>query len=123
MNLAADPVNIPAPQFLEFGLSTIDALEIGSSLWTPATRVVRPTDVAHWSAPDHIFGQTASFGDAVSANSDYNYKLILKLGGKIMNLSAKRMQVVDHLLTQLLLVRKFQTRTCQNTNKQREKIT
>ena len=55
MNLAADPVNIPAPQFLNLGLSTINALDKEAILWTPTTIVGRPTDVAHGSAPDHIF--------------------------------------------------------------------
>ena len=74
MNLAEDIFNIPAPQFVDLGISTINALDKGFSLWTPATRVGRPTDVAHWSALDHIFRKTKSVGDAVSVNSDYNYK-------------------------------------------------
>ena len=73
MSLAADPVNIPEPQFVYLGLSTIDALDKGSSLFTPATTVVRPTYVTHWSAPYHILVKTTSVGDAVIANSDYIY--------------------------------------------------
>ena len=70
MKLAAYPVNILAPQFVYLGLSTIDTLDGGASLWTPATRVGRPTFVIHWSTPDHVFGKTLAVGDAVSAKSD-----------------------------------------------------
>ena len=74
LNLLADPVNIPAPQFVDLGISTIDALSKGASLWTPATRVGRSTDATYWIAPDHIFGRTTAIGDSVSAKSDYKYK-------------------------------------------------
>ena len=55
MNLAEYPVNIPAPQFVDLGISTINKLYKGSSILTPDTRVGRPMDVAHRSALDHIF--------------------------------------------------------------------
>ena len=67
MNLAENPVNIPVPKFFYLELSTIDSLYKCASLWTPSTRVGRPTDVAHWSAPDLIFGETTANGDAVRA--------------------------------------------------------
>ena len=57
MTLMEDPVNIPASQFVDLGLYTIDALDKSASLWTTSTRVGRPTDVVHWSATDHIFGK------------------------------------------------------------------
>ena len=34
-HLASDSVNIPAPQFVDLGLSTINSLDKGSSLWNP----------------------------------------------------------------------------------------
>ena len=37
MNLVAYPINIPAPQFMDLGLSNINPLDKISSLWTPAT--------------------------------------------------------------------------------------
>ena len=55
MNLVADLVNVPARKFVDLGLSTINVLGKGASLWTPTTRVGRPTDVARGSAPYHIF--------------------------------------------------------------------
>ena len=74
MNFSAYPVNIPGPKFVDFGLSNIDALDKGTSLWTPASGVGRLMDVTYWSAPDHIFGKTTSVVDAVRTKSDYNYK-------------------------------------------------
>ena len=57
MKLAVDAVNISAPQFMDLGVSTIDALDKGASICNPDTRVGRHTYVAHWSDPDHIFGK------------------------------------------------------------------
>ena len=74
MNFVANTVNIPAPQFVDLGISTIDTLDKGSSIWTPVTIFGRPMDVTHWSARDQIFGKTTPVGDVVSAKSDYNYK-------------------------------------------------
>ena len=70
----ADTVNIPEPQFIDLGLSTIDTLDKGTSLWTPATRVGRPTDVSHWSMSEHIFGKYTAVRNAVIKKSDYNNK-------------------------------------------------
>ena len=70
----ADTVNIPELQFVDLGLSTINVLDKGTSRWTPTTRFGRPTDVSHWSTPNHIFGKNTVVGDAVRAKSYYNYK-------------------------------------------------
>ena len=54
MNLAVDPVYIPSPRFVDLGLSTINKLDKGASIWTPAAIVGRLTYVSHCSAPRHI---------------------------------------------------------------------
>ena len=59
---------------MDLGVSTIGTLDKGASLWNRTTRVGRPTDVFHWSVPDHICGKPISVVDAVSAKSDYNCK-------------------------------------------------
>ena len=74
MKLTADPVNIPKPQFMDLGISTINALDKSASLWNPATRVGRPTDVTHGRVPDHIFEIVTAVREKVSAKSDYSYK-------------------------------------------------
>ena len=73
MHLESDPTNSMTPQLVGLGFSTIYALDKVAGLWTPATRVGSPTYVSHWSAADHIFGETTAVGDSVGANSDYNY--------------------------------------------------
>ena len=40
----------------------------------PATRVGRPTDISHESAPNHIFEKITKVRYEVSAKSDYSYK-------------------------------------------------
>ena len=90
MNLAADPINIPAPQLFDLGLSTINALDKSASLWTPTTRVGRPTDVAHGSAPDHICGKVTEVRDRVSAKSDYSYKNDFEIWRKNQNFERQK---------------------------------
>ena len=48
-----------APQFVDLGIPTIDALDKGASIWNPANRVGRPTYIAHSSALDNIFENLA----------------------------------------------------------------
>ena len=58
MNFAADPVQTQIPQFMDLVLSAINALDEVSDLSTPTIRILNPEDGAHWSAPNHIFGET-----------------------------------------------------------------
>ena len=54
---------------------TNNAFDEGSGLITPATIILRPTDGAHWSAPNNIFGETTSVGvSEEKSDYDYNYK-------------------------------------------------
>ena len=62
MNLTADHVQTQTPQFIDLWILTINALDEGSGLGTTATRIQRPTDGAHCSTPDHIFGENAAVG-------------------------------------------------------------
>ena len=74
MNLAEYLFNIPAPKFVDLGLSAINALDKSASLWTSDTRVGKPMGVAHGSAPDHIFENFIAVRYEVGAKSDYSYK-------------------------------------------------
>ena len=51
-----DTVQTQTPQLVDMGISSINALDEGSGDITPATRIQRPVNGAHWSAPNHIFG-------------------------------------------------------------------
>ena len=53
-------------------------------------KILRPTDGAHWSVPDHVFGKaTAVRKNEAKSDQAYNYKSILKFGKRTRNLSAK----------------------------------
>ena len=73
MSLAADPVNTSAPQFVDLGLLTINALSKSSSIWTPSIIVVSPAYIAHGSSMNNIFEIVTSVRDKLSAKSDYSY--------------------------------------------------
>ena len=62
------------PQFVDHGFSKIDKLNNGAGIWSPATRVVRPKYVDHWSVQDQYVGESTVVGEAASAKSDFNYK-------------------------------------------------
>ena len=68
-----DPINIPPPQFVALGLSTINKLDKSASFWTSVTRFGWTNNVAHRSTQGNIFETTAVIRDDVSAKSDYNY--------------------------------------------------
>ena len=75
---------------MDLGLLSINTLNKSGVFGTPATRILRPTDVSHWSATYHVFDEATAVGmSASNSDHDYNYKTNLKFGGKIRNLSAK----------------------------------
>ena len=75
MNLAADLVQTQTTQFVDLGLARINELDEFSGLSTPTTIIRRPTDGAHWSAPNHIFVETTVVGvSKAKYDYDYNYK-------------------------------------------------
>ena len=126
MNRTADTIQTHTPHFVDLGLSTSNALNEGSGPSTPATRIWRPTDGAHWSATNHILVKLQRLDWArQSLATDITIKLSFKLKMKIRNLSAKFFKesttfglnsywytmsnIKNHLWTRLLLVRKCHT--------------
>ena len=71
MKFAANIVQTETLQFMYLGFSTINTLDESGSLRNPATRIRRPVDGAHWSAPNHIFGESKAVG-VIEAKSDYD---------------------------------------------------
>ena len=57
VNLATESVNSVAPQFVNCGLSDIDALNKVAGVWIPSTRIRRYTDVTPWIAADNTVGK------------------------------------------------------------------
>ena len=75
LNFANDPIQTQAPHFMDMGLPTINILNESGVLGNPATKIQRPTDVSHWSAPDHVFGEATAVGmSAANSDHDYSYK-------------------------------------------------
>ena len=62
MNLLEDPFQTKTTQFVDLGLTTINALDEGSGLSPPDTRTQSPMYDAHWIAPNHLFGVTTAVG-------------------------------------------------------------
>ena len=80
MNLLEDPFQTKTTQFVDLGLTTINALDEGSGLSTPATRIKRPTDGAPLSGSNHIFVETTIVGvSETMSDYDYNYKTELQI--------------------------------------------
>ena len=62
MNFTADNIQTQTPKFVDLGLSTINILDESSGLSTPATRIRRPRDGAHWSALNNVFDKANVVG-------------------------------------------------------------
>ena len=75
MNFAADTIQTQKTQFMDLGFYSINVLDESSGLSTPNTRIRRPTNGVHWSAPNHVFGETtAVVVSKAKYDFDYNYK-------------------------------------------------
>ena len=76
----ADPVQILTSQFVDLGISAIDAMNKVSGISTPATIIQRPTYGAHFIAPNHIFGgTTAVVVSKAKSYYGYNYKTVFQI--------------------------------------------
>ena len=65
---------------MELGFSTINPSDEKRGLKPPATRIQRPTDGAHWSAPNHLFCEATVTGmSATKMDRNYNYKTELQI--------------------------------------------
>ena len=97
MNLTADPVNKPVPQFVYLRLYTINSLYKGASIWTPLPELEVP-QMLPIGARQIIFLEKLQRSETLRAQSQtITIKIILKLGGKIRNFRAKIIQGVGHL--------------------------
>ena len=72
MNLTEDTAQTQIPLFVHLGILNINVLDEGSGLSTLTIRIRSPTSGAHWSVPNHIFGETLAVG-VRKAKSEYDY--------------------------------------------------
>ena len=61
MNFTDDPVQIKTPKFMDMRFYTINALDEGSGLNTPDTRIQRPMNGAYWISPNNILVKLQQF--------------------------------------------------------------
>ena len=75
MNFTDDVFQTQTPKLMDLGFSTINTLDESSHLSNFATRIQRPTDISHWSAPNNVSGEAKSLGmSAAKSDNDNNYK-------------------------------------------------
>ena len=72
LRLETYTVNPVAPQFVYHGFSTVEVLNKGTGIWSPATRIRRLPDFTHWILADQAAGQSAAVGESVGAKLDYS---------------------------------------------------
>ena len=53
MHLAIDSINLVASQFMNHGISAVDALNKVAIIWSPDIKIRRLPDFTNWSAADH----------------------------------------------------------------------
>ena len=79
-NLDKFPVQTHTPQFVYIGLLAINALDEGSGIITPSNRIQRPMNGTHWSALNHICGETTAVGvSETNSDCNYNYKTEIQI--------------------------------------------
>ena len=72
MNLTTEFVNPVVPQFVNNGISDINALNESAGIWNPNTIIRRLPDVTHGSMAYHSVGQVPAVKDTVVEKSDYS---------------------------------------------------
>ena len=90
MDFTSNAVRTEAPNFVDLGLLAVNASDEFNTFGTPATRVIRPTDVPHWYLPDHVIGEATAVGmSGTRSEPEYSYKTDYKNWRKIRTLGAK----------------------------------
>ena len=75
MNFGSDTVFSKSPNFMNFGMSSVNTTDSHGSVFAPTTRVGRPTYGFNWLPPGHDIIQDAA--DRVSekkAKNHYSFK-------------------------------------------------
>ena len=77
-------VRTEIPDFMNFRLLSINTTDELGSVFTPKTRIGRPTDVFNWVASVCVFGTITEIGmSGTRSEQNYSYKTDWKLGSKI----------------------------------------
>ena len=81
MNFRSDTVLSESPNFMDFGLSSVNTTNELGSVFIPTTRIGRPTDGSNWLPPGHDISEaTADIVSSTKAKNHYNFRVDLKQG-------------------------------------------
>ena len=71
----SNDVGTEAPYFMHLGILAVNALDEFNTFGNPVTRVRRPTDGFHLSAPGHVYGEVTVVGiSGMRSEQKYSYK-------------------------------------------------
>ena len=71
----SNAVGTEAPHFVDLGLPAVNTSDEFNIFGTLPTRIRMPIDGSHWSASDHVFGESTVVGmSATRSEIDYIYK-------------------------------------------------
>ena len=75
MNFGSDTVLSECPNFMDFGMSSVNTTDELGYVFVPTTRNGRPVDVSNWLPPGHdIIKSTADRVRGTKAKNHYNFK-------------------------------------------------
>ena len=75
MNFGSDTVLSKSPNFMDFGLLSVNITDELRSVFIPTTRSGRPMDVPNWILPGHDISEaTAYIVSGTKARNNYNFK-------------------------------------------------
>ena len=61
VEFTSNAIQTKAPDLVHFVLLAVNTLDESNAFGTPATKVRRPTDGSHWSAPGHVLEKLHRF--------------------------------------------------------------
>ena len=80
IEFTSNAVEYEAPSFVELGLPAVNTSDEFNTFGTPATMVRRPMDGSHWSAPDHVSGESTLVGmSRTRPEQNYSYKTVFEI--------------------------------------------
>ena len=80
--LLSDTGHPVAPKLVNHGIPIIDILEKSFKIWSPVTRIIRTTNITHWSSSECDVGQVTAAGYAAADYRKENYKTDLEIWNK-----------------------------------------
>ena len=75
MDFTTNSIGTEAPNSVDWGIRAVNTSDEFNIFFTPTTRIRGPNDGTHWSAPDHVVGESTAVGmSATRSELDHSYK-------------------------------------------------